>query len=183
MTLRTVARRYAGALFDVTSKAGVAADADRDLQNLRQLIADHPDLARVFESPAVPPQKKRAIVEELLRLIGNEHDQVQRLLLMLAERDRLALLPEVAREFGGRLNQARRIVAAEIVTAAPMPESQRASLAAALGKAAESQVSLVEKVDPAIIGGIVARVGSVVFDGSITRQMERLRQRLLTNQS
>jgi F-type H+-transporting ATPase subunit delta len=180
VTLRTLARRYAGALFDVTSKAGVAADADRDLQAFRQLVVDHPDLARVFESPGVPPQNKRAIVEELLQRIGNVCDQVQRLLLMLAERDRLALLPDVATEFGERLMQARRIVVAEIVTAAPIPESQRATLAAALGKAADSHVTLVEEVNPAIIGGLVARVGGAVFDASITRQIERLRQRLLT---
>jgi F-type H+-transporting ATPase subunit delta len=180
VTLRTVARRYAGALFDVTSKAGVAEDADRNLQAFRQLVADHPDLARVFESPGVPPQKKRAIVEELLQRIGNVRDSVQRLLLMLAERDRLTLLPDVARVFSERLMQARRIVVAEIVTTTPIPEAQRATLSEALGKAADSHVTLVEKVDPAIIGGLVARVGSVVFDGSITRQIERLRQRLLT---
>jgi F-type H+-transporting ATPase subunit delta len=180
MTARTVARRYASALFDVADKSGIVDRADRDLRLLRDLLADYPELARVFESPAIPAARKRAIVEALLPQIGLS-GEVQRLVLMLAERDRLMLLPEIVAGFTERLNQTRRIVSAEVVTASPLPDAQRAALTAALGRAADSQVTLTEKVDPAIIGGIVARVGSVVFDASVTRQMERLKQRLLTS--
>ena len=180
MTARTVARRYASALFDVTDKSGVVDRADRDLQALLGLLADHSELARVFESPAIPASRKRAIVEALFPLIGPA-GEVQRLVLMLADRDRLMLLPEIAAGFTERLNQMRRVVSAEVVTASPLPEAQRTALATALGRAADSQVTLTEKVDPAIIGGIVARVGSVVFDASVTRQIERLKQRLLTS--
>jgi len=180
VTLRTVARRYANALFDVTDKQGTAAETDQNLQAIRQLVGGHGELGRVFESPAIPAPKKRAIVEALLRKTEGLNDEVRRLLLMLAERDRLMMLPEIASAFTDRLMQARQIVAAEVVTAAPLPEAQRAALAEALGKAAASQVTITEKVDPSIVGGLVARVGSVVFDGSVTRQIERMRQRLLT---
>jgi F-type H+-transporting ATPase subunit delta len=179
MSSRTLARRYASALFDVTNRQGSAAEADRDLQAIRQLVADHEELGRVFENPAIPAQKKRAIVEALLEKSAGVNDQVRRLLLMLAERDRLGLLADVAAAFDERLMEARRVVAAEVVTAEPLPDAQRTALAAALGKAAESTVTINEKVDPSIVGGIVARVGSVIFDGSITRQLERMRQRLL----
>jgi F-type H+-transporting ATPase subunit delta len=98
---------------------------------------------------------------------------------MLADRDRLMLLSEVRAAFEARLRQERHVLQAEVVTAVPLPESQRDSLVAALRQAAGSDLALTERVDPAIIGGVIARVGSLVFDGSVTRQLERMKQRLL----
>jgi F-type H+-transporting ATPase subunit delta len=178
MTLRTLARRYASALFAVTSRNGDSERASRSLEAFQQLVASHPDLGRVFESPAVTSQQKRAIVEELLARSGEEVDEVGRLLLMLAERDRFALLPEIVPAFAERLLAARHVVPAEIVTAIPLPVAQRDRLAQALKDAAGSDVTMTETVDPSIVGGLIARVGSVVFDGSITRQVARMRLKL-----
>jgi F-type H+-transporting ATPase subunit delta len=179
MSLRTVARRYAGALFDVAHKAGTIDRAERQLAAFGEMLGGHSELRRVLETPAIAPQKKRAIVEALLAKTGERDGEVQRLLSMLADRDRLALLPEIAVAFADRLRQSRRVLQAEITTAVPLPEAQRASLAAALKRAAGSDLTITEKVDPAIIGGVVARVGSQVFDGSVTGQLERMRQKLL----
>jgi F-type H+-transporting ATPase subunit delta len=77
------------------------------------------------------------------------------------------------------VRQLRRVVTAELTTAMPLPDSQRATLVAALGRAAGAEVALTERVDPALIGGVVARVGSVVFDGSVLTQIERMRRRLI----
>ena len=176
-----MARRYANALFDVTRKSGAMEidRADRELQTFSHLVATHEELRRVFETPAVAPQKKRAIVAALLVATGEPRGPVTQLLVMLADRDRLMLLPQIADAFGARLMQERKVLQAEVVTAVPLPEAQRAALATALRRAAGSDVAITEKVDPSIIGGVIARVGSVVFDGSVTRQIERMKQRLL----
>jgi F-type H+-transporting ATPase subunit delta len=100
------------------------------------------------------------------------------LLRLLADRDRLGLLAEVGHAFAERLLELRRVVPAEIVTAVPLGETRRAALAEALARATGRTVTITERVDPAIIGGVVARVGSLVFDGSITRQIERMREQL-----
>jgi F-type H+-transporting ATPase subunit delta len=179
MIVRAISRRYANALFDVLGRHGDLDRAGRDLAGFSGLLTGHADLQKALENPAVPSSKKRAIVDALLQHT-DVLPEVLRLLLLLAESDRVALMPEVAQAFGDRLLELRRIVAAEVTTAAPLDPSTRDAVAAALGRATGTQVTLSERVDPEIVGGLIARVGSVVFDGSLTRQVERMRDRLRT---
>jgi F-type H+-transporting ATPase subunit delta len=181
MSLRGVARRYAGALFDVAQKNGTLDRAEQQLATFVALMDQHAELRRVLETPALPAQKKRAIVDALLAKVGESEigGEVRQLLRMLADRDRFAVLPDITASFADRLRQSRRLLQAEITTAVPLPAAQRAPLAEALTRAAGSELTITEKVDPAIIGGVVARVGSLVFDGSVTRQLEKMRQKLL----
>ena len=179
MSLRTVARRYAGAIFDVAKKNGRLDRVEAQLDAFTRLVAERAELRRVFELLVVPPHKKRAVIEALLERAPEIDGEVREMLRMLADRDRLMLLPAIAAGFQDRLRQQRHIVPAEIVTAVPLPDTQRAALAAALRLASGSDITISEKVDAAIVGGVVARVGSVVFDGSVTRQLERMKQRLL----
>ena len=94
---------------------------------------------------------------------------------MLADRDRLALLPPVAAAFAERLMDAKRLAQADVVTAVPLTAASRAALADALGRASGKSVTMTERVDPAIIGGVVARIGTFVYDASVAGQLERLR--------
>jgi F-type H+-transporting ATPase subunit delta len=175
---RGAARRYAHALFDV-----VPADrADRvaaDLQAFAAIVAGHDELRRVLETPTVPPQRKRVLVEALVDAGGGVADEVRRLLGLLADRDRLALVPAVAEVFATRVMESQRVVAAEVVTAAPLGVDARSQIAGALGRVTGREIRMEERVDPEIVGGLVARVGSIVFDGSVTRHLQRLRARLL----
>ena len=179
MTLRTIARRYAAALFDVAQKRGDPGQLEPDLQAFLDLVRSHPELARAFENPAIPAEKKRALVDALLSKTGDLNADVRRLLLMLAERDRLKALPEIVAAYAERLLQARRIVTAEVTTTSPLPAADRSALVTALEKAAGSDVIIAEKVDPSIVGGLIARVGTLVFDGSVVTQIERMRRKLL----
>jgi F-type H+-transporting ATPase subunit delta len=174
-----IARRYAGALFDVVQRTGQIDRAGRELAEFSQAVSAHPDLKKAFDTPAVPAKKKRAIVEAVLAAAPGISPEVSRLLVMLAEQDRLMLLDEVNEAYAARLRAVQRVVPAEIVTATPLPDGRRAALAKALGSAMGLDVDMTERVDPALIGGVVARVGGTVFDGSVARQLERLRQKLL----
>jgi F-type H+-transporting ATPase subunit delta len=178
VTDRGIARRYARALFDVV--AGERTDdAARDLQGFSDLVAGHDELRKVFDTPTVPPQRKKAIVEALVEERGGVVPEVRRLLGLLADRDRLMVVPQVAEAFASRVMESRNIVPAEIVTAVPLDDEQRSKLAGALKQVTGSEITMGEREDPAIVGGIVARVGSVVFDGSITRHLQRLKDKLL----
>ena len=128
MSARTIAKRYAAALFDVTHKAGTDERAGRDLVATASLIADHDDLRRVVETPTIPPQIKKAVLTAVLSAAGDVNPEVERMLGLLADRDRLALVPEVARAFSERLMQAQRIVPAEVVTAVPLSDGARTAL-------------------------------------------------------
>ena len=178
MTPRSVARRYGAALFDVAVKAQALDAVERDLSAFVRLIATHDELRRVFDAPGIAPQKKRAVVDALLAAAGPIQAEVGRLVRLLADRGRLSLLPDVNGAFAERLMDERRVVSAEVITAAPLGDASKAALSEALGRATGRTVMLTERVDPGIIGGVIAKVGSVVYDGSVTRQIERMRDQL-----
>lgn len=179
MTLRGIDRRYANALFDVVSRGGDLSKARADLDDMAAVVAGHDELRRVLESPAVPAPKKRAVMSAVLDAAPGVMPEIRRTLLLMADNDRLALLGPVAARFGERVNLASKILPAEVTTAVPLAGESRAALAAALGRATGSAVTITERVDPGILGGVVARVGSLVFDGSVTHQLEKMRQKLL----
>ena len=178
MTSKTAARRYARALFDV----GVAEKADldqieRDLAGFVELFDKHPTLAQALLNPAVPAPRKRAAVADLTRS-ANVAPVVAKLLVLLAERDRLVVLPDVLAAYRERLLDMQNVVRAEVTTALPLTPDRAQAVERALADATRRRVTMTMKVDPAIIGGVIARVGSTVFDGSVTRQLEKIRQRL-----
>jgi F-type H+-transporting ATPase subunit delta len=180
VTPRAVARQYANALFDVARHGQHLEAVAGQLESFAALVAGHDDLRRALENPVIPPHAKRAVIEQLLDLAGDVPDALRRTLVLLAERDRFAILPDLAAIVADRVAAGGRRVPAEVVTAVPLDDARRAQLADALGRAVGRDVTLTERVDPAILGGVGARVGSVIFDGSVSRQVDRLRERLLS---
>ncbi|MCA1650608.1 MAG: ATP synthase F1 subunit delta [Acidobacteria bacterium] len=179
MTSRALAMRYARALFDVASKERADLTAvERDLSAFASLVAGHEGLGRVLANPAIPASRKRGVVEQLLARV-QVSPILHKLLLMLAERDRLVLLPVLAAAFQQRLREHAQVVQAEVVTAIALPPDRVAALEQSLAQASGRQVQLEARVDPGIIGGAVTRVGSTVYDGSVTRQLEKLKAALI----
>jgi F-type H+-transporting ATPase subunit delta len=107
---------------------------------------------------------------------------VGKLLRLLADRDRLALLPEIAAAYRERLMQHEQVIRVEVVTAIPLPTDRIAALqerlALATGRRSED-VQLETRVDPSIIGGAITKIGSTVYDGSVTRQLEKMKDTLV----
>jgi F-type H+-transporting ATPase subunit delta len=172
--------RYARALLVVAERE---SDPDRvgdELDTYVQLLADHPELARVLQTPMVPPARKADAVRALAEHAGFI-PLVARLLAALAERDRLATVPHLAKAFRARLLERRNIVAAEVTSAVPLPSDKTAAIAERLGEVTGKRVQVSASVDPSIIGGVVARVGSLVYDGSVANQLARMRQKLVEN--
>jgi F-type H+-transporting ATPase subunit delta len=178
MTSRTAGARYARALFDVARKEGDIDQAGRDLAAFAQLVAGHDQLPRVFSNPAIPAPRKRAVVEQLLARGGALSPIVAKLLLLLADRDRLAILPEIAAAYQDRMMVHAKVVRAEVVTAIGLPADRVDALKQGLARATGRDVQLETRVDPAIIGGAVTRIGSTVYDGSVTRQLEKMKEAL-----
>lgn len=178
MTSRAAAQRYARALFDVSLKEGDPQRVERELSAFAAAAAAHETLGRVLAHPAIPASRKRAIVEGLLAASGPLSPALARTLLLLAERDRLSLLPDVAEAFTERLLQHQQVLRAEVATAVPLPPDKQAALETGLAAATGRKVVVTTRVDPALIGGAVARIGSTVYDGSVARQLERLKERL-----
>lgn len=178
MTSRAAATRYARALFDVAQKEGDIQQVGRDIAGVNALLSSHEILGRTFANPAIPAARKRGVVEQLLARSGGISPVVSKLLLLLAERDRLVLIPDIASAYETRLMDHAQVVRAEVTTAVPLPDDRMAALRQGLASATGRQVQLETRVDPSIIGGAVARIGSTVYDGSVTTQLQKVQERL-----
>ena len=179
MSLRTSANRYAKALFDVAveEKADLA-HVGRDLDALVAMLHGSPDLAESANRSGVTDADRLAIADKIGTAMGLTQP-VKKLFLLLAQSRRMVLAPEIATAYGERLLSHQNIVRAEVTSAAPLsPEKTKAledSLAQVTGKKVELSVS----VDPELLGGVVARIGSTVYDGSVKTQLRRMRQELV----
>ncbi len=179
MTNTTAANRYARALLDVAVKEKA------DLQQIEQqlgafvdLFRANPALEKVLVNPAIPVQRKRGVIAELTKRAAPQ-PVLAKLLALLADRDRLVLLPDLAAAYRERLLDHLKVVRAEVTTAVSLPVDRTRALETSLAQLTGRTVVLSSKVDPSIIGGVVARIGSTIYDGSVTRQLEKMKQRLV----
>lgn len=171
------ARRYASAAFNVASETG---EYDAWLNALLEFVRvlRMPSARTIFMSPAVPTSEKIAAIDQLL---PNASPVVRNFLHILAERDRLDEVPGITEALRDLINQQRGIVTAEVTTAIPLDRDMEQlvarRLAAHLGREPD-KVTIHSRVDPTIIGGVVARVGDRLIDDSVRGRLERLRRTL-----
>jgi len=178
VTNRTAATRYARALLEVALKEQADVTAiDAQLAATADLFTQHPQLRKVLLSPSVPVARKRGAMAELVDKMGVQ-PILKKTLLLLADNDRLVLVPDVADAFRQRLMEMRNIVRADVTTAVALPPERLAAIQSSLAAATGRTVDLTSKVDPSIVGGLVARIGSTVYDASVVNHLKRIRQRL-----
>jgi len=179
MTNRTAAARYARALYDVCLDRHDLRKTEGDLTQFAELVAGHEMLGRVLQNPAVPASNKRALIGQLVSRFEGIAAPVAKLLVLLADRDRLILLPDIIHAYRERVLDHLGIVEAHVTTVQPLTADQTTAIQRQLAKASGRDVTMSTEVDPNILGGVVARLGSTVYDASIARHLERMRQILL----
>ena len=179
MTNRAAALRYARALLEVSQRDADPALVEKELAGFLDLMTSHPALSDALVSPAVPPSRKRGLVGDLLPRLGRVSDITNRLLTMLADRDRFVLLGDIVEAYRERLEELQGVVRAKITTAAPLPRGRDREIARVIEESTGRRVTLETEVDDSLIGGLVAQVGGTVYDGSIAHHLERLRRRFL----
>jgi F-type H+-transporting ATPase subunit delta len=180
MTAGAAAGRYARALFDVVLKEGGDVEkVQADFQQFVDLFAQHPVLATTLGNPAIPASKKQAVAKALIERAGTISPVVAKMILLLAERDRMMILPEIARSYRERVMDHQKIIRGQVTTAIALPSDKLRALEQGLQAATGRKVVLETKVDPSIIGGVITRLGSTVYDGSVTTQLQKMKQSLI----
>jgi F-type H+-transporting ATPase subunit delta len=180
VTSGAAAGRYARALFDVVLKEGGNLEqVQADFQQFVDVFAQHPSLAATLGNPAIPASKKVGVTKALIERAGAISPVVAKIILMLAERDRVMLLPDIARAYRERLMDHQKIIRGEVTTAVALAPEKLRSLEQGLQQATGRKVVLEAKVDPSIIGGVITRLGSTVYDGSVTTQLQKMKQSLI----
>lgn len=175
-----VSSRYARALADVVFAEGSTTDPDAILGELRsfaQLLEASRPLREALSTPAIPMAKKKAVIERLAAQMGYSAT-TRNFLLVVCHHGRLGLLRRILEAFQAVIDQRRGVVPAELTFAVEPDESQRAQLEEAVSAITGKKARLEYRVDPAILGGAILRIGSSVYDGSVAGQLRRISAKL-----
>jgi F-type H+-transporting ATPase subunit delta len=178
MSNETVARRYAAALADVVLKTGETSTVQTELKSWAELITSNTDLQTAFSNPAIQHQNKEKILESLLEKT-KPTPTTANFLRVLLQNSRLTELGEINERFASVLAERSGFVSARVTSARPLGETEKAELQTNLEKLTGKKVNLSFDIDENLIGGVVTRIGSTVYDGSVKTQLEELKQQLI----
>lgn len=180
MSLRPSATRYARALLDVSVREADPVKVGDELALIVETLTSDRELGRAVMSPKLPVATRVSLVRVLADRAGWSQP-LARLLAMLAERGRLDILPTLLEVYRERLLAHQNVVRASVTSATPLSGETIAALEQRLSAVTGKQVQLAADVDPALIGGLVTRIGSTVYDGSVRTQLQKMKQQLIDN--
>ncbi|MFA5627141.1 MAG: F0F1 ATP synthase subunit delta [Thiohalomonadaceae bacterium] len=174
--ITTIARPYAQAVFELAQEQGKLKDWSAQL-HLMAVVLSHPELVAIITSPSITRTERGQLVSDIC---GDRLDVGGRnLLQVLAENDRLTLLPEIAAQFELARAAAESRITAEVVAATPLSADQQQAIAKALAKRLGREVMLECQVDQTLLGGAIVRAGDMVIDGSVIGRLNKLSTALL----
>ena len=177
MLAGATARRYAEAVFEIGAQEETIDRWRDDLHLLAEYLGNR-RLAFVLKEPKIPFTRKEAIVRDLLA--AKVQPEALNVALLLVERSLVELAPRISAAFDERYNEYRGQAIAHVTTAIPLDDSLRTQIAQELQVITGKHIILQERVDPTILGGVIARVGDTLIDGSLKRRFGMLRQRIIS---
>lgn len=181
MSSQTVARRYATALADVVAGENIGRTIQKELIGWELMISSNPQLEEVFANPTVPYDQKRKVLGELIQRT-KVHQLTANFLQILLKNQRLTDLREINSRFAEVFDSRDGVVAGQVTTARTVSEDTRRVLLEKLSKATGQKMRLSFVTDKTLIGGMITRVGSTVYDGSIRTQLDRMEELLAGQQ-
>jgi F-type H+-transporting ATPase subunit delta len=173
---KDLVKGYAQALFAVAEAEGELDRVEDELYRFGKAVEAQPKLREALTDPSLPPERKIAVIREILEDKASRHTVA--LLGFLVEEGRTRDLSRILEALAEVVAEQRNKAVAEVRSAIPMDEQRRTKLAKALSKATGKEVELKVLVDPSLVGGVVAQVGDQVFDGSVRRKLEMAREQL-----
>ncbi|HEX2049312.1 MAG TPA: ATP synthase F1 subunit delta [Actinomycetota bacterium] len=176
MAADAVIHGYAEALFQVVRAEGELDRVDDELFRFGKLLEGNYELKQALSDQTLDVAQRRRILEELLA--GKVSEHTLGLLTFIVAQGRARQLPQILDELGDLAAQARNTAVAEVRSAVPLDERQRDELAAALSKATGKNVEIKVLVDPSVIGGVVAKIGDTVIDGTVRRRLDQLKEQV-----
>lgn len=175
--LRQLSERYVKALFDVASNASAVAEVEKDLLALANAARTSKEFAGFLTNPLLTRQQQASLMEAMLSNIG-AHALTQKFASLLARQKRLPALPYMAELFSETASLARGEISAEVVSASELKSAEASAIADKLGKMVGKKVAVKTRVNPELLGGVVVKIGSTQFDGSLSGKLQRLKNAL-----
>ncbi len=175
-----IARRYAGAIFDIGMKQNTLDRTLEDVQEIAKLFSIR-KLAYLLREPNIPAERKEIAIRQ--GLASKVLPTSLNLALLVVQRELVELMPNIARELNQLVLDYKNEAKAEVTTATQLDKTTQSQVQRALERMTGKKIMLETRVQPNILGGVVARVGDQVIDGSVERRLKLLQQQLLTGVS
>ncbi len=174
-----VARRYARAIYDLAKEKNEQAVVDEQLRFVSEVLYSDNKIMKVMEHPKVLKEKKKAILSEIVK---ETPGMVSNLLYLLAEKGRLNIFSDLAKQYAKLKNEEEGIMEATAYTAVPLSEQEIAELNKVFApQSGKKSLRITSVVDPAILGGVKLQIGNVIYDGTLQSQLQKLERRLIMN--
>jgi F-type H+-transporting ATPase subunit delta len=177
MVTGSLARRYAKAIVQIGVAQKNLDKLGADLDTLAGALKTSPELVDVLSNPAVRRADRRKVLDALLARIGAQ-SATKSFVNLLLDHERLGSLPAISREVDAMIEAKAGKVTAEVTSAVDLTSSQLAQITQTLEKLSGKKVVIEKKKDPALLGGVVAKMGDTVYDGSVRTQLRALRDEL-----
>jgi F-type H+-transporting ATPase subunit delta len=175
--VRLIADRYAQALSSTVESTEELSALRDELLRVAAVVRESPELGHVLENPVIDGDEKIAVMVEIARRLETSQ-LTQRFLRVVGQHGRLVILDAIARAVSEAYDERAGIHEVRIRSAVPLEDALKERLAAVLEKVAGGTIRIEETVDPSLMGGLVARVGTQVFDGSLKTRLSEMRSRL-----
>ena len=177
MVTGSLSRRYARAFVQIGVAGNNLDVMGAELRSLAKALKDSPELGVTLTNPAFPRSDRRKVVAAVLARIGASAS-TRTFAMLLLERDRFSSVPAIAREVDAMIDARAGRVVAEVASATPLSANQLQQLQASLEKISGKQVDIRKREDPALLGGMTAKLGDTLYDGSLRSQLRALRDEL-----
>ncbi|HSB74985.1 MAG TPA: ATP synthase F1 subunit delta [Terriglobales bacterium] len=177
-----VSSRYARAFADVVMERKLDAGQVRnELRSLAEILQQNLELRRVWEAPALPRERKLAVLDALARRAGVS-PMVRNFVAVLIDHERIPLLQQIVRQFEVELDRRLNLAKAEITSARDLGPEEKRALEAEIGRLTGKKVRASYRRDASLLGGAVIKVGSTIYDGSVLGQLNKIREHLVESQ-
>ena len=179
MVTGSLARRYARAILEIGTANKNLDKLGGDLRSLAKAMHDSAELVTALINPAIRRADRRRVLDELLKRIGAA-PHTRNLVYLLLDGERLSSLEAISREVDAMIEARSGRISAEVTSARPLDASQLSQIINALEKLSGKKVAVTRREDPELLGGVVARLGDTIYDGSLRTQLRTLRDELTT---
>jgi F-type H+-transporting ATPase subunit delta len=177
--LKALAERYAGALVDVALENNQADQVKKELSAFAALVRESAELHAFLANPSIARASKHAAIEQLVSKMGASRT-LRNYLFVIVDQRRAGMLEEIEEAFSRILDARQGITQATVTSAAELSAKERAELVDVLTKLTQEKVQAEFMTDSALIGGVVVRIGSTIYDGSVRARLERMRARMIS---
>lgn len=177
--MKSASLQYANALADIALVQGAAAPVVQQLSDFNAACAASAELRNALDSPAVTKEQKRAIAEKIASRLGASK-LVRNFLFVVIDHQRTHQLPEIFDSFKTVLRERQGIAEAEVFSASPLTDAQQKEMTQTLAKATGKTIEAKFSLDANLLGGALVRVGDTIYDGSLRKRLNDMRDRLLS---